>query len=772
METERPSNSAGRGLYLLVGAFVALLPLVVHHDLLRGDVVWYALDHAQLHVPRFAILCEALQGAGEIPHWQHALYGGSPFHANPELPTYYPPALVLAWLFEPVRAVNLFVAVHMVVGGLGAYLFVAGLWRERLGGAGRGTLAGALASTLFTLNYYTRLENLNLVEYGAAHMLLPWTLLVLERLWRSPRPGLWAAALALLGGLLANSGGLYVLLFGSLFCAIWAVRFGLLDGAAARRRTLVWVTPAVLVAGLLALAKLVPYLEWLPTTNRIDPVSEAVASGRALGIRVLEDGSREFVWSAFADSLAERTGRFVGLALFLVGAAVGIRHRVVRLLVGVTLVTLFFAAGPFYHLLYALGPPFTVVRTGPERLWTLVNLAWPIVAGLGTALLAARVAAVRRPPVEAALALVLALALLPALLVNRAVYDNFVSRPVEVDDILSRYEHWPEAIEQAGDEWRVWWIGKPTDAPDGEVRTLGGQNEQFVTTLMGAETLAGFLGYIWPRTLERHLYLGADGVLDESERSRRAGVLSARWLVSSLGAGRPVDTVPKAVDGRLLVENRYARPRVFAPRVTVAVFGDDDLTVTYALLDDLVNPMDTALVLYPEGAEVDPREREAWDLVLAVGTDGAAAANAANGTADAATRVLRVDAPPTPDQRVAIGAALGGESEPVRAGTVERDGPNRTVVRVDAGADTRAERGRFLVVSEAWSTNAGWTVEVGDAAAIVRRADGLASAVFLPAGAERITAAFRAPGSGTGRLLGVLGLAGALVLAVLGLRAR
>lgn len=752
-DSEERKGPSARTLHLVVGAFVALLPLVVHHDLLRGDVVWYALDHAQLHVPRFAILCEALQGSGELPHWQHALYAGSPFHANPELPTLYPPALLVAWLFEPVRAVNLFIALHMVVGAAGAYCFAGALWRGRLGQEGHGTLAAALVATLFTLNYYTRLENLNLVEYGAAHMLLPWILFTLERLWRSPRPGPWAAALALFGGLLANSGGLYVLLFGSLFCAIWALRFGLFDGPDARRRTLRWVAPAVLVAGLLALAKLLPYFEWLPTTNRSDAVSEAIASGRALG-------GPEFSFATLLESVLERTGRYAGLALFLVGAVAGLRHAALRLSVAVVLVTLVFAAGPLYSVLYALGSPFTVIRTGPERLWTLINVAWPVVAGLGTALALGRVEALRRDTVQATVGVALSLALLPQLLVNRAVYDNFVSIPVDTQEILSRYEHWPRAAENAGDAWRVWWIGKPTDAHDGQVRTLGGQNEQFVTTLLGAETLAGFLGYIWPRTLERHLYFGADGVLPEGQRSRRAGVLSARWLVTSAGAGRPVDTVPKEVDGRMLVENRYARPRAFGPRMTIAVVGDAELDATYALLDDVVNPMDTTLVHLPTGAELEPAEAACFDAVLRVG-------DAAVPSALANVEALRVGASPSPDQRLAAGALFGDEQELRAVGELERDGPNRTRVTLEA-----TDRDRVVVVSETWSTNVGWRVEVDGAPATVRRADGIASAVFVPAGATTIAASYRAPGTGTGFALGLAGLVGVGLLVAAGLRTR
>lgn len=749
-----------RTLHLLAAVFATLLPLVVHHDLFAGNVLWYALDHAQLHYPRFVILCDALQGSGEIPHWQHLLYGGAPFHANPELPTLYPPALVVASLFEPARAINLFIAFHMALGGLGAFCLIGHLWRTRLGRSGRGTLAATLGSTLFTLNYYTRLENVNLVEYGAAHMLLPWILLALEGVWCGRRPGIWAAALALLGGLLANTGGLYVLLFGSLFCAIWTLRFGLFDGARARQRTLRWIVPAVLVAGCLALAKLTPYFAWLPTTNRIDPVSAAIASARGLG-------GNTFTWEAFATRVGLRTGFGVGVALFVLGAVAGFRHALVRLLVGVAVVTTFFAAGPFYGWLYALGPPFTLVRTGPDRLWTLVNMAWPIVAALGVGLFVRRLARERARAVEAVLVFALPLVLLPALMKNRASFDAIITTPETVEVALERYRRWPRAIDEAGDEWRVWWISKPTEATDGQVRTLGGKNEQLVTTALRAETLAGFLGYVWPRTLERHLYFGRHGLLTETQRQRRAGILSARWLVSA--SGRPprqyevTQTDPAEVEGRSLVDNRFARPRVFEPRVVVAVVGDDDLELTYQLLDDLVVPIDVALVHYPMDAEIANDEAAAWDVILDV--DGAADRLSATATGDVA-RVF-VASEPSDEQWRAIGAALGGEGEPRAVGTLERDGPNRTRIAVDPASERR-----FVVVSEAWSTNPGFEVTVGGDDAVVRRSDGLASAVLVPAGASAIAASYRTPGARTGYAIGTLGLVGLLVLALAGWRPR
>jgi hypothetical protein len=744
------AGGRARIVHAVAALFVVLLPIVVHHRMVSEDVLFYALDHAQLQFPRFVILCDALQNHGEIPHWQHLLYGGSPFHANPEMPTLYPPALLAAAFLDPARAMNLFILAHMAIGALGAFVLASHLWRVRLRRPGHGTIAATVCSALFTLNYYSRLENLNLVEYGAAHMLLPWTVLAIEGTLHGRRPGTWAASLALLGGLLATSGGLYVLLFGSLFCALWTVRFGLLDGAAARRRTLCWILPAVVAAGLLALAKFLPYFSWLPTTNRVESVPAGIASARGLG------GST-FALAALWEGLTLRTAQGLGLALFALGLFLGRRDKVVRFLGLVAVVTTFFAAGPFYSWLYALGPPFTLVRTGPDRLWTLVNVAWPVVGALGVGLLVERLPARAERRLAPAIAFALPLVLLPLLLVNRSQYHGIISRPNTVDDLVARYKRWPEAVRLAGDDWRVWWIGKPTDSPDGETRTLGGKNEQFITTALGAETLGGFLGYIWPRTLEQHLYRDGERLLEESERPRRAGVLSARYLISSQGNAPRRDQLvqldPVGIEGRSLVDNRYARPRVMAPRQVVALFGDDDLRLAYRMLDDVANPIDTTLIVYAADERPDATERALWDLVLCVGgADRPTAVEA---------QIIETSADPDEVTWKAIGAALGNEDRPKVAGTLERDGPNRTYVNLEP-----ADEPRIVVLSETWSTNPGWAVEVDGVAATFRRADGIVTAIQVPAGAQRVTATYHTPGARTGYALGLLGLvlAGALVI--------
>jgi hypothetical protein len=747
---------------VLVALLATLLPVLVHHELVLGNVVYYALDHAQLQYPRFAILCDALQQHGVLPYWQHLLYGGAPFHANPEIPTLYPPAVALAAFLPPARTMNVFIVLHMAAGALGMFLLVQHLWRVRLGRPGSLVAAG-LSSVAFLLNFYTRLEHIHLVEYGAAHMLLPWILLATERVLLGARPGLAAAGLALLGGLFVHTGGLYVILFGGLFCAAWVVRFGLLGGAQPRRRALVWIGAAVVAAVLLALAKLLPYFAWLPVTNRAEPVPMEIACGRSLG-------GREFSFATLWEEIALRTGLGAGVALFALGALWLRREPLVRFLALTALLVAFFAAGPAYPWLYRLGAPFTLVRTGPERLWTIANLVWPIVAGLGVgavldALLRRLAHAGARTALEATAAVALPLALLPALLQDRESWRGILGLVEPVERSIARYQRWVEATDKAGDEWRVWWIGNQHTANDGDLTPIGDKNEQFFTTHVGAETLAGLLGYLWPVTLERHLYLGQDGVLDELGRTRRAGMLSARWLVSSRGPYNPADDLrqldPRGVEGRSLVENPWARPRVITPRRVVAVFGDADMTLTYRLLDDISTPVDVSFLSFSAGDEPDAAECELFELVLLVDDTAPPAALPSD------TPVVRTAAVPAPEVWRAIGAALGDEGELAPAGALVREGPNGT--RVDLVPD---ERERFVVLSETWSTDPGWRVEVDGREVALRRADGIVTAVVVPAGARTLSARYAPPSIARGYLCGALGLLATLAIAGLGLWTR
>ena len=375
-----PNPAPPRGALWAVLLLVALAPLVVHRQLISDDLFLYTYDAGQSHLARFQIMGEALS-AGRLPLWQNIAYGGSPFLANPENPALYPPAMIAAALLPPLLAMNLISVLHLSLAAVGMALLVLTLAR-RCGLAPGAALAGALlAAMLFSLNWYTRLEHLNLVTYGAAHALIPWILLAVDRVLNGPRPRRAAGALALALAAQISTGGLYVVTYTGLALVLWVSVAGLCGNASQRRRALTWCLLAAGLAVVAGLSRLIPYRDWVAVTNRATSLDLDFALGRTLG------GHKEFSWSAVANRMGNFSGGYAGfvLGLLMLPTLTLLRRR--RALVGAWLLVLvgaLVALGPGYEWLYRWVPPFDRVRNA-LRGWTLVNAAWPLLAGLGFA---------------------------------------------------------------------------------------------------------------------------------------------------------------------------------------------------------------------------------------------------------------------------------------------------------------------------------------------------------------------------------------------------
>ena len=79
-----------------LAGLATLLPLVLYRNILLTEAAIESLDAIQLQYPRYRILRDALLDGRFPAAWQSLLYAGGPFHANPENPTLYPPALLAA----------------------------------------------------------------------------------------------------------------------------------------------------------------------------------------------------------------------------------------------------------------------------------------------------------------------------------------------------------------------------------------------------------------------------------------------------------------------------------------------------------------------------------------------------------------------------------------------------------------------------------------------------------------------------------------------------
>lgn len=599
----------------LTALIPVLLPFLVYSAFLSGDALLYTYDHAQLQYPRFRILCDTLQSEGGLPTWQTALYAGSPFHANPETPTLYPPVLALAWFLPAIRVMNLTILLHTALGAVGMYLLVLRLWRRitaDAAGPGRGGEAGALiAALIFGFNFFTRLEHFNLPTYGAAHALIPWIVLVADHVLHGRAPRRAAGGLALLVGAQVLTGGLYVYAYTALALVLWFLFDGLLGGRESCRRALGWGLAAGVVGALLVAAKLVPYASWVETTNRAGSLPLQIARGVTMG------GHESFEWS----EVAANVGQFfaAGLPFLLVLLALPLlRHRVVRVTLGIAMLGALISLGGVTHgLLYEWAPPFDRIRNA-LRAWTLANAFFPILAGLGLNHLLS-VLGRARPLPEPLIGIVLGAALLPVLLDSER-HTEIFTHPPSFDEVLTRYDNWPVIAQDVDDSWRVASL---------DVRSQASRNEQFISVALGLEIVGGQLGRNWSPAMVRHAYSNEHGNLSPRVREGRLGILSVR-LATEGGASnvRSAAWKPELRDAYssssadlMLATLRDARPLALLPDSMAAVFGDQQRAVLQALRASPGFSLDRHSVLSIDAGEV-LGELELFDIDEVIVVDG------------------------------------------------------------------------------------------------------------------------------------------------------
>ena len=761
-EVERGSE---RRLLWAASVFVALLPILFHLPYISGQHILYSADTAQLQYPRYKILCDALQHEGGLPLWQTLLYAGSPFHANPENPTLYPPVLLFAWFFTPIWTINLTILTHLSLASLGMFFFVRRLW-ARVDPDGRGSavaIGGAIVAAIaFSLAYRTREDHLNLVAYGATHALIPWVLLAAEALLDGPRPWRAAGWLGLLFGLHVQTGGLYVIPYAAISLGAWMLFQGVLGGSERARRALSFSFLAALVAGLIIAAKFLPYREWVALTNRAAKLDYSDALGTTLG------SGPGYFWDEVGKRVVMYT--FYGMTLVLALLALPLlRSAVVRL--AYVLVLCFIAislGGPLHHFLYDYLPSFDQTRNA-VRAWSGANAFLPVLTGLGCCALLSRFKGLRERPLAASVAGgAFAIALSPFLAYSFRHEPKF-THPESFDELLSRYTNWPAAAKQCATDWRAMYVDRKT--PDT-------RNEQFISTALGVETPAGYLGHVWPRDLEKHLYGQPTAPLSDEQRYRRRSTLSVRWMVSTAETpGAPPvrdDIWPKNVDGNLLEENSLARARAVEPSVVAAVYGDSDCAVTYAMLDEGTFPLLEASTLQLRAErELSAAELSGLDALILRGESSAPAQRAAAALRANHKQVLEVSATLSDEDRTKVQAlehelALAALEREPALDKFERRASDKVVV-----ARPDSTRGRWIVVSEAWSIYSGWSARTQSNQALpIERADGVSSAVFVPAGENSLHADYAPRSVRNGLWCYAAGLLTALMLILWPARAK
>ena len=735
---------------------LAALPWLLFRQYVSDDLFLYGYDAGQSHFARFKVIGSALRDEGGLALWQTGSYGGGPFHANLENPTLYPPILLLAALLPPLLALNLTVLLHLSLATAGMFLLTLRLWRRISGGAPTGLAGAALGGALFGLNAFTRVDTFNMVIYGAAHALVPWIVLAADAVLHGCRPRLWAAVLALLVAAQVHTGAHWVYTYTAVALAAWWLVEGLAAGPGPRRAALVWIPVAGLLALLLVLPKLLPFVDWVGTTNRAGALDPADAKGLTIA------GEHGFSWKTLLAQAAQRTSG--GLPLLLLPFTLLMwRHRTVRLVLVLALLGVVVAAGLLHDVLLSHLPPFDMIR-GAFRGWTLANAFLALAAGLGACRLVALLPWPARPRARDALALLLVPAALPALLATGR-HQEILEDPYSYRHVLGLYPHWTEAARLAGAEWRVMSL---------DVQEAGTRNEQFIAAALDVETLAGFFGFAYPQAIARHAYSN-DAPLDPALRRRRVGLLSVRYAtVSEDERLRPrrweerlSDPFPGGIDGTRVETIEGARPRAWLPRRVAAVVGDVGSEALYALLDAPDFRPDIAASIAFDGAS-PPTDDELASFDAVVLVDGA--------TLDGldATDVTRVRLPLDAGDRDRLEQLADRLSSPDAGGAgaarFERRSSREVRVTIDEPPDG-VPGPRWLVLSETWALYGGWSVRTDAGRDVpVRGADAVASAVLLLPGERALEARYEPASVRLGLALGAAGLLGALGLALAGRR--
>ena len=740
----------------LIALLLAALPWLLFAQYVSDDLFLYGYDAGQSHYARFKVIGQALRDEHGLALWQTGSYGGSPFHANLENPTLYPPIVLLAALFPPLLALNLTVLLHLSIGSVGMFLLTRHLWRRVSGDTATGLAGAALAGLIFGLNAFTRIDTFNMVIYGAAHALIPWIVLASDRLLLSCRPWRWAAALALLLAAQVHTGSHWVYTYTAVALAFWWLFEGLLGGPGPRRAALIWFPVAGLLVLLLVAPKLLPFFEWVRTTNRAGALDPDAAKGLTIA------GEGRFSFGVLLSQVAQRTSYGLPFLLLPFALLMG-RARTVRLVVGLAALGIVIAAGLLHDVLLSHLPPFDLIR-GAFRGWTLANAFLALAAGLGACRLVALVPRPADPARRDRLALLLLPAALPALLATGRHQETFED-PSSFAHVLTLYPHWTEAARLAGDDWRVMSL---------DVQEAGTRNEQFIAAALDVETLAGFFGFAYPQAIARHAYCN-DAPLDPALRRRRVGILSVGYAVVSEGErlrprrweDRLADPYPGGIDGTRVEPIAGARPRAWRPRRVAAIVGDVDDTVLYTLLDAPVFRPDVAsLIAFDGAAPPTADELASFDAVVLV--EGAAPPGLD------APEVVRVRLPLEAGDRARLEELATRLSQPVDA---DRDAAatgaararfervSSREVRVADAAPPEPPGPRWLVLSETWALYGGWSARSDRGRELpIRRADGVASAVLLRGDEPALEARYEPASVRRGLLLGGLGLVAALVL--------
>jgi hypothetical protein len=242
-----------------LGGLLAL-PLLWYFAPLFTNACYYLGDLIGQYDPWWTYAHESFR-EGRFPLWNPYVFGGTPYHVNPENALFYP--LKLPLLFLPFfKAAAILRVLNTMVASAGAYLLLRGY--------GTRPLAGVVGALIFSYGSFMAYEWIH-IPYVNTAVWFPWQLLFLERVLRRRRP-LDALALAVVTAtsFLGGSPGVFLICQMTLAFYLGA---GLLRMSLSRQRgylprvLLLLFLAVALVVGLTAIL-LVPAIGFIELTPR------------------------------------------------------------------------------------------------------------------------------------------------------------------------------------------------------------------------------------------------------------------------------------------------------------------------------------------------------------------------------------------------------------------------------------------------------------------------------------------------------------------------
>ncbi|MBN1434097.1 hypothetical protein JW921_05010 [Candidatus Fermentibacterales bacterium] len=404
------TGRAGRGFAAAVLVFLIATFLVYDRSILARGLPGGPMSDTEHQGYPFLGLASTMISQGQFPHWNPMVFCGTPFYSSFSVPLFYFPRGLLLLLGGVEAFARLSFPLHMLLGGVFAYLFL-----RRIGLGVHGSLfggfafcSGAWANTLFYAGHGSKV---------VCWSYLPLLLYAVEG-WLSPgaepdaqRPGaLERARFLAIGGLALGAQALashpQVMMYSFGAAIAWGACRSLVGRAAGRLRSL--SSAAVGLAVILALGigtgavQLLPGMHFSASSTRGEGLDLSTSASYSLppeesltmvlphlfgyrhGFPDSAISGVPLYWGRLGLRLSSE---FLGLSVFLLAIAGSLsgRRRLSLPMLLVGLAGLLIAWGgytPIYGLLYRIVPFFRKLRA-PHIAMLLPSSVLPLLAGVG-----------------------------------------------------------------------------------------------------------------------------------------------------------------------------------------------------------------------------------------------------------------------------------------------------------------------------------------------------------------------------------------------------